>query len=429
MSTAVVLDGAAVPARPRPSTATSIALLGCGNVGSAFARLLASERTSSLNATLATVLVRHARTDATRRTGLPLTTDPGLAFAARPDVVVELIGGVEPARALILAALRRGIPVVTANKTVLARHGAELRTAAAAQNTPLLYEASVLAGVPFLGTFARRPLAARATSLLGIVNGTTNFLLTQAAQAGSGVTGGLPEATRLGYAEPDPSNDLNGTDAAEKLAVLLQHFAHLSVDPDAIDTDGIADLSASTLAHARELGGVIKPVISADWSGPLEAFVAPAFVPGTHPLARVDGVENALLLGCGHGRLLFQGAGAGPEATAATVLDDVVEIVGGTTGKARREPLRSALSQTPDTGWLVPIAGSRLPRGADVADYLGSFGVYVRSTTRKSVRHGIEAQAYLTWPASVTQIRSATRRLAAASGCETSTVRALGELE
>jgi homoserine dehydrogenase len=429
MSTLVVVDGAAVSARPRPSQLTSIALLGCGNIGSAFARLLASDRTSGLNARLATVLVRHARTAGPRRSDLPLTTDASAALASQPDVVVELLGGLEPARTLILTALRRGIPVVTANKTLLARHGAELRAAAAAHNTPLLYEASVLAGVPFLGTFARRPLAARATSLLGIVNGTTNFLLTQAAQAGSNVSDGLPEATRLGYAEPDPSKDLSGADAAEKLAVLLQHFAHLSVDPDAIATDGIADVSASTLTHARELGGVIKPVIWADWSGSLEAFVAPAFVPGTHPLARVDGVENALLLGCAHGRLLFQGPGAGPDATAITVLDDVAEIVDGTEAKRRHEPLRSARAQAPDTGWFLPIEGSRLPRGADVADYLGSFGVYVRSSTRKAVCRGVEQQAYLTWPASTAQIESATGRLSAAAGCDVSAVRALGELE
>jgi homoserine dehydrogenase len=304
-----------------------------------------------------------------------------------------------------------------------------LRAAASAHSTALLYEASVLAGVPFLGTFARRPLAARATSLLGIVNGTTNYLLTHAAHAGSNVGDALPEATRLGYAEPDPSNDLNGTDAAEKLAVLLQHFAHLSVDPDAIDTDGIVDVTAATLTHARELGGVIKPIISADWSASLEAFVAPAFVPVSHPLARVDGVENALMLGCAHGRLLFQGPGAGPDATAATVLDDVAEIVAGTAGKRRHEPLRSAGAQAPDTGWLLPIAGSRLPRGADVADYLGSFGVYLRSSTRKGLCSGVEQQAYLTWPASAGQIRSATGRLAAAAGCEISTVRALGDLE
>ena len=429
MSTLAVVDGAAVSARPRPSQLTSIALLGCGNIGSAFARLLASERTSGLNARVTTVLVRHARTAGFGGSELPLTTDAGAALASRPDVVVELLGGLEPARTLVLTALRRGIPVVTANKTLLARHGAELRAAAAAHDTPLLYEASVLAGVPFLGTFARRPLAARATSLLGIVNGTTNFLLTHATQSGSGVSEGLPEATRLGYVEPDPSSDLNGTDAAEKLAVLLQHFAHLSVDPDAIHTEGIADLSASTLAHARDLGGVIKPVICADWSGSLEAFVSPAFVPASHPLARIDGVENALLLGCAHGRLLFQGPGAGPGATAATVLDDVAEIVNGSVGKPCVEPLRTATAQAPDTGWLLPIAAPRLPRGADVADYLGSFGVYVRASTRKAVCSGVEEQAYLTWPASAAQVRSATGRLAAAAACEIATVRALGELE
>lgn len=427
MSTLVAVDAAAVPARPRPSTSTAITLLGCGTVGAAVARLL--ESGASVPAHITCALVRNPRKGRGLTSGLRYTTEPSSVLGRDTALVVELLGGLEPARTLVLDALHRRVPVVTANKTLLAHHGRELREVSRATSTPLLYEAAVLAGVPFLGTFARRPLAAGITGFTGILNGTTNFLLSRAAREGAAVDAGLAEAQRLGYAEPDPAKDVSGEDAAEKLTVLLQHFARICLDPRSVETRGVLDLSRHVLAHAAALGGVIKPVVSCSWSTGVHAFAGPAFVPHAHPLARVDDVENALLLDAPRGRLLFQGPGAGPDVTAATVLDDVAEVIAGTAKPPADGELRASVPDAPETGWLLSLTGPRLPRGADVADYLGSFGVYVRATTARTLAGGAEHRGYLTWPAGAGQVESAGARLAAASGCGVTPLRALGELE
>lgn len=427
MSTLIAVDAAAAPARPCPSRSTAITLLGCGTVGSAVARLL--ESGAGAPAHITTALVRHPHHQRDLPRALHYTTDTGRVLDTDTDVVVELLGGLEPARTLVLDALHRGIPVVTANKTLLACHGRELREASIATATPLLYEAAVLAGVPFLGTFARRPLAARISGFVGILNGTTNFLLSRAASEGTAADAGLADAQRLGYAEPDPTRDVSGADAVDKLSVLLQHFARIYVEPHAVETRGILDLSRQVLAHAVEFGGVIKPIAWCSWSADVRAFVGPAFVPRAHPLSRVDDVENALLLDTPRGRLLFQGPGAGPEVTAATVLDDVAEVIAGTATAAADDERRAAVPGAPETGWLLALAGPRLPRGEDVADYLGSFGIYIRSTTARTVADGVEHRGYLTWPAGAGPVASAAARLSAASGCHVTPVRALGELE
>ncbi len=427
MSTLVAMDAAAVAARPRSSTCTPITLLGCGIVGSALARLL--ESGAGVPAQIERAFVRDPHKERGLSSRLRYTTESSSVLDHDSAVVVELLGGLEPARTLVLEALHRGIPVVTANKTLLAHHGQELRDVSRSTSTPLLYEAAVLAGVPFLGTFAWRPLASRITGFVGILNGTTNFLLSQAAKAGTAVEAGLADAQRLGYAEPDPARDVSGADAAEKLTVLLQHFAGTCIDPRDVETRGILGLPRQLLAQAAELAGDIKPIASCSWTAEVHAFVGPAFVPHTHPLSRVDGVENALLLEAPRGRLLFQGPGAGPDVTAATVLDDVAEVVNGTVKPAPDGAWRAADPVPPETGWLLSVAGPRLPRGADVADYLGSFGVYIRSTTARTVADGAEHRGYLTWPAGAGQVESAGARLAAASGCQVTPVRALGELE
>ncbi len=404
-------------------TSIDIALLGCGNVGTAVARLAA--RAADQPVTILGALVR----DPNRPRDIPVppnvTSDPAHLLASNPSVIVELLGGTEPARQLVLEALERRIPVVTANKSLLARHGAELREAAARAGVPVLYEAAVLAGVPFLGTFARRPFAADASSLTGIANGTSNFILTRCARDGDSLATALAEAQRCGYAEPDPRKDVAGIDAAEKLAVLLQHFASLDVHPDAIETQGIDLLMDLQTAHARELGGVIKPIVHADWTSALEAFVGPAFLPATHALARVDDVENALLLGTARGRLLFQGPGAGADVTAAAVLDDVREIGAGTAPSAARV-LRGCRPDSPETEWLITLESGRLPRAADVADLLSAYGVFTHRATPRRSRDGRESQSLLVWPVGRLQLERALDALRGAAGCAASAIRALG---
>ncbi|MBA3641777.1 MAG: homoserine dehydrogenase [Acidobacteriota bacterium] len=400
-----------------------VALLGCGTVGRAFATLsrTAPAATQALHITAA--LVRD--TSRPRPLDLPpLTDEARLILQSEPDVLVELLGGTEPARSLVLEALQKRIPVVTANKTLLAHHGAELREAAHRTNTPLLYEAAVIAGVPFLGTFNRRPRAANVRSLLGILNGTSNFILTRCATANVTVADALADAQRRGYAEPDPRDDVQGIDARDKLALLLQHFAHVSVPLDAIETRGLDAIGGGQAVHARELGGAIKPVVSADWTeGAVDAFVGPAFVPHTHPLATVNGVENAIVLRSPGGRLIFQGPGAGPEITAATVLDDVDEALAG----VGRVPARveSGSVTAPATGWLVTLDAARLPGATDVADLLASHGLFASRTTSTHSDGGREVRSLLLWPARRTVVERALAALCGAAGCTASSLRAL----
>ena len=405
------------------ASSVDIALLGCGTVGTAFARLTA-QPSAHPPVHIATALVRDAARRRPLASSTRLTTDARRLFEEPASILVELLGGVEPARTLLLDALDRRIAVVTANKSLLARCGRELRAAATATSTPLLYEAAVLAGVPFLGTFARRPHAAAASALVGIANATSNYVLGRAA-AGATIADALREAQRHGYAEPDPHADVAGIDAAEKLAVLIHHFAARDVHPDQFETVGIASLGSQQSVHAAELGGVIKPVVSADWTnGEIDAFVGPAFVSGEHPLARVDGVDNALLLTTPHGRLLFQGPGAGPEVTAATVLDDVREVIAGVAPRYRPS-LAPTRVETPETEWLVSLAASRLPRTIDLSDLVASHGLFARRWTARHTNEGREAQSFLTWRATRAQVDLALDAVRRSTGCDATALRAL----
>ena len=400
-----------------------VALLGCGTVGRAFATLSRTTPPATQPLRITAALVRDTTRE--RPTDLPpLTEDARLILQSEPDVLVELLGGTEPARTLVLEALHKRIPVVTANKTLLAHHGAELRDVAQRTGTPLLYEAAVIAGVPFLGTFGRRPRAASVTSLVGIVNGTSNFVLTRCDRDHVTIAEALADAQQRGYAEPDPRDDVQGIDARDKLAVLLQHFAHAAVPLDRIEVRGLDAISRAQASHARELGGTIKPLVSADWtSNAVDAFVGPAFVPRTHPLATVDGVENAIVLRSPGGRLIFQGPGAGPDVTAATVLDDVDEALSGSGGVPARVEAGSVT--TPATAWLVTLDAARLPGATDVADLLASHGLFASRTTATHSDGGREVRSLLLWPARRATVERALAALCGAAGCTTSLLRAL----
>jgi homoserine dehydrogenase len=405
------------------ASSVDVALLGCGNVGTAFARL-AAHPSAHPPVHIATALVRDAGRRRPLASSTRVTNEARRVFEDPASILVELLGGVEPARTLLLEALDRRIAVVTANKSLLARCGAELRAAATATSTPLLYEAAVIAGVPFLGAFARRPHAARVSGLVGIANGTSNYVLGRAATNVT-IADALREAQRHGYAEPDPHADVAGIDAAEKLAVLVQHFASRDVHPDRFEIGGITSISSHQLRHAAELSGVIKPVVSADWtSGSIAAFAGAAFVPDEHPLARVDGVDNALLLTTPHGRLLFQGPGAGPEVTAATVLDDVREVIAGVAPTCRPS-LAPAHVETPETDWLITLVASRLPRTIDLSDLVASHGLFARRWTARHTSEGQEAQSFLTWRATRAQVDLALDAVRRSSGCDIAALRAL----
>jgi homoserine dehydrogenase len=247
-----------------------IGLLGLGNVGSAFARLTrdGADALASRGFTpvIATSLVRNASRARPADLSTPMTDDSEAFFAEPVDVIVEALGGVEPAFTLVRRALDRGIPVVTANKSLIAAHGDALARLARRRGTALRYEAACIAGVPFLGTFERRALVARASGVTAILNGTSNYILTAMTRGGS-FASALAGAQQLGYAEPDPSMDISGADAAEKLTILIRLFGRLLVDPRAIPLDGLGSVEADDIAAAVAFGGALRPVSRASWSG------------------------------------------------------------------------------------------------------------------------------------------------------------------
>ncbi len=407
---------AAAPTRP-----LSIALLGFGRVGSAVAGLVRSERvTSTHRFSIVGALVRDPSRVREGTSDLVWTADAHRLFAARPDVVVEALGGLEPAATLVRAALEQRLPVVTANKTLVARHGPELLELAGRCGTALRYEASVLAGVPFLGTFAARPLAARISALAGVLNGTSNYILSRVADAGASMADATSEARDLGLAEPDASHDLGGADAADKLAVLAWHFGLGVLAPGAVETTGIETMDGDAFAAARECGGTIKPIA---WLARRDdrayGFVGPALVPHAHRLASVDAAESALQIDTESARLFFAGPGAGPLPTATTILDDVVEAARG----SREAPARSRrplIVSAPATAWLLRIRGGLLPSGEEIAARLGACGVW----NRRSFSHG-DASWQLTYPCERERLDAGVRSLALGTGCRTLSVRVL----
>jgi homoserine dehydrogenase len=442
--TTIVLDSAASAAAVVDTTAgcvpatCRIGLLGLGNVGSAFARHTREAATHlaarGFAPVVSTALVRTtSQPRAAADFVTTITSDPDAFFAEPVDVVVEAIGGVEPAYSLVRRALDRGIPVVTANKSLIAACGEELAQFARRRATALRYEASCIAGVPFLSTFERRPLAARASGVTAILNGTTNSILTAMA---SGVTfdAALADAQRLGFAEPDPSMDISGADAAEKLAILVRLFGRLLVDPSALPLEGIGGVEPADIAAAVAFDGAIRPVAQASWQGrAIHAFVGPAFVGGTHPLARVSGVTNGIVIapslrqgyggqaGSAQGFQCFIGPGAGPDVTAETLLDDVSELMAERRVRTPApETSQTATSVTrPHSAWFVRLDGAA--RESDVADLLGSYGVWTTRVARRGDRTFV-----LTCSASYARVQSALDAVQAAIGLTAAAFPAVG---
>ncbi len=405
-----------------------IGQLGLGNVGSALARLTAEEAAGlhphGVAPLTTAALVRSvARPRPAARWVGHLTDDPDVFFAHPLDVVVEAIGGVEPAYSLVRRALERGIPVVTANKSLVAARGEELSDLARRHSTALRYEASCIAGVPFLGTFERRPLVSRVRGLTAILNGTSNTILTAVAD-GASFDAALGDAQRRGLAEPDPSADITGRDAAEKLTVLIRRFAQLLVGPDRIDTEGIGSLDPADLRAARALGGTLKPIAHACWnSGQLEAFVGPAFLPDSHPLARVSGATNGILLDLARGRQCFIGPGAGPEVTAVTLLDDVCELAGEQTVRTPA-PLAArpaTPARTAETSWFIRLTNDS--PALEAAELLGTYGLWCRQLLPDPTSPN---RLYaLTFPAAPDRVRAAVDAFHAATSSRPLAIAAL----
>ncbi len=315
-----------------------IALLGCGTVGSQVVRLLtdqADELTARIGAQVRLVGIAVRRPHRHPDVPAELLTTEAEALVTRDDVdvVVEVIGGIEPARSLLLAALRSGRGVVTANKVLLAEHGPDLYAAADASSADLYFEAAVAGAIPLLRPLRESLAGDRINRITGIVNGTTNFILSAMDSSGAGYAETLDEASRLGYAEADPTADVDGYDAASKAAILASLAFHTRVTSADVHREGIADLTASDVAAARELGRTVKllaiceRVTGDDGSESVSARVYPAMIPRSHPLASVSGAYNAVFVEAdAAGALMFYGQGAGGAPTASAVLGDLVAV-------------------------------------------------------------------------------------------------------
>ncbi|WP_235608964.1 homoserine dehydrogenase, partial [Frankia casuarinae] len=283
-----------------------IALLGCGVVGSETVRLLqanAADLAARVGAPLelAGIAVRRPGRARALDVDPALFTGDAAGLVARDDVdiVIELVGGIEPARSWLLSALRGGKSVVTANKALLASDGATLHDAAAAAGTDLYYEAAVAGAIPLIRPLRESMAGDRVHRVLGIVNGTTNFVLTRMDEIGASFTEALAEAGALGYAEADPSADIDGFDAAAKAAIMAQLAFHSRVTIDDVYRVGIGEVTTADIASARELGCTVKALVVAERSAETEGIsvrVHPAMIPRTHPLAGVREAFNAVFV-------------------------------------------------------------------------------------------------------------------------------------
>jgi homoserine dehydrogenase len=312
-----------------------IALLGCGTVGTGVVKLLrrhAANLERRLGAPLELVGIADRSLEPDKSIGITpaLITRDSAELVARPevDIVVELFGGIEPARKLMLQALAAGKDVVTGNKALLAEHGEELFAAANKTGLAIGFEASVGGGVPIIRTLREALAGDRQRAVYGIVNGTCNSILTTMTDNGAEFSTALKEAQATGLAEADPTLDIGGHDAAHKLCLLVTLAFGVSLKPEQVYTEGITKITSADIAYARELGYVIKLLaIAKDDDGAIEARVHPTMIPHRHVLASVGGALNAIYIhGEALGSTMYIGQGAGQMPTATAVMADILQI-------------------------------------------------------------------------------------------------------
>jgi homoserine dehydrogenase len=361
-----------------------VALLGCGNVGAQVARILIEDADALAARTgarlqLSGIAVRNVNSKRDVELPQELFTTDAETLVKDADLVIELMGGIEPARTLILSALRNGACVVTGNKALLAQDGPTLYEEADKAGVQLSYEAAVAGAIPILRPIRDSLAGDRITRVLGIVNGTTNFILDQMDSTGAQFADALAEAQRLGYAEADPTADVEGHDAAAKAAILASLSFHTRFALENVHCEGITSVSAADIAAAKDAGFVIKLLAIAekltatgtetDGGEGVSVRVHPTLLPREHPLAAVRGAFNAVFIEAENaGELMFYGQGAGGTPTASAVLGDLVSaarrlVLGGpgrtetTTGHVPALPIDSAI-----TSYYI---------GLDVADQPG----------------------------------------------------------
>jgi homoserine dehydrogenase len=365
-------------------TPLRVALLGCGVVGSEVARLItgqAEDLRARVGRPLELVGIAVRQSDRERPGIEPaLFTADGESLVGREDVdlVIEVIGGIEPARSLILSALQHGASVVTANKALLAEDGATLFTAAEQAGMDLYFEAAVAGAIPIIRPLRESLVGDEITSVIGIVNGTTNYILDRMVTGAIGFEEALAEAQQSGYAEADPTADVEGFDAAAKAAILASLAFHTRVTSADVYREGITQVTPADIASAHAIGCVVKLLAICQLSPPavpggndrtVSVRVHPAMIPRSHPLAGVGGAYNAVFVeSMSAGRLMFYGPGAGGSPTASAVLGDLVTVA--------RNRLRGAVGPGESSYAARPVTkiGSVLTRyhlSLEVADVVG----------------------------------------------------------
>ena len=425
-------DAAAAPApasaahagEPRP---LRVGILGCGNVGAALVAILRRDAAhlasrTGLDFEVTRVAVRNL--SAERTVELPsgvLTRDSeSLVVADDVDVVVEAMGGIEPARHLVAAALRAGKPVVTANKELIANVGEELFASAAANGVDLAFEAAVAGGIPLIGVLRNSLIGERITRVMGIVNGTTNYILTRMTEDGADYADVLGEAQRLGYAEADPTADVEGFDAGAKAAILAMTAFGAKVVAGDVHQEGISSIGTGDIAAAARMDHVIKLLAVAErQNGEIAVRVHPAMVPVGHPLASVRDAFNAVFLeGEAVDDLMLYGRGAGGFPTASAMLGDLITVSQnlrrgvcdgfGPLSAARLRPIDETYTAyhlqfdvTDKPGVLAAVAG-----------VFGEHGVSIRSveqTTRAGAADDIAHLEFITHRAGEADVASTLR--------------------
>jgi homoserine dehydrogenase len=370
-----------------------VGVLGCGTVGAAVIRLLHDHADDiALRAGCRVDVVRVAVRDADRERGVPLdsgafTSDPGaIVEAPDVDIVCELMGGVDPARGLILRAFEAGKPVVTANKELLANHGRELFDAADARALDLYFEAAVAGGVPLIRPMKESLVGERIRRVLGIVNGTTNFILTRMSDHGTSFDDALAAAQDMGYAEADPSSDVDGHDAAAKCAILASIAFNARVTAGDVFREGIGKITSQDIADARRMGYVLKLLAIAELQDEaITARVHPAMIPAVHPLASVRDANNAVFIeGEKVGQLMFYGIGAGGDPTAVSVVGDLAtvarHVISGGRGvgcTCRLDRRIRSMDDTTGQYYLNLHVEDRPGVLAEIADHFGRNGVSI----------------------------------------------------
>jgi len=424
-----------------------VGLLGCGNVGAALVELIrtrADDIAARTGLALEVARVAVRSTTKERSVTLPegvLTHDAaGVVSDPDIDVVVEVIGGIEPARELTLDAIKAGKPVITANKELLANVGAELFAAADHAGVDLLFEAAVGGGIPVIRPLRESLAGERINRVMGIVNGTTNYILTRMTEAGASYADALGEAQSLGYAERDPTADVEGHDAAAKAAIIASIAFGVRVVAGDVTNEGIAHITRADIDYAAKMGYVIKLLAIAERQdgpngGEIGVRVHPAMVPSEHPLASVRDSFNAVFVeGAAVGELMFYGRGAGGFPTASVVLGDLIDAAGnrargshasiGVLGKARIRPIDEV-----ETAYYLNVDVFDRPGVlAAVAGVFGAHGVSIRSMEQEGL--GDEARlVFITHIAREAALQATVRDLHQLDAVDriTSVLRVIGE--